>query len=422
LLLETRQHWFNNQPGTIRANGINITRADIQLHGGPSPEYNKCETCQSMEWASRVTQTNRWANHVCNLDNTTQDKCRSSCRKQGHMQWSHCHSNYWFALGCDPTLKAPRMAVFFHERSYNGFYEHGGSHVTINKRRCFAQAAQIDLHLTENFASVDWSKYDIALVHNRREMPKMEKPPVPVIMMCWDPWKGNPQAAINYLRPEYILSPSMKLWTRLMNMPGTKPRLYAAGQGNYFARPNMDKKCVDLVVLGALSSQHYRIRKEFNQQLESLSERYLRLHLHEPGHGHAKPDKPLSELNGFLNVYVNQIGRGKYAVFGPCCGEASNILAMKTYEVLGSGAIPILPEVEDMKQLGIEPFIHYIPFSEVFNNNARLSFFIDNYKDFKHIAVSAVKWHKENADRLLFDGFENVIREATKNRFAKRVY
>lgn len=338
------------------------------------------------------------------------------------MWWSQCHHNYWFALGCDPTLKAPKMAIFFHQRGYAEYFNHGGFHVTINKKRCFAQAAQHDIYLTENFDSVDWTKYDVALIHNRREMDVMKKPPIPVVMFGWDCWKGNPQAAINYVRPEYLISPSPQLWQNMMKMPGTKVRLYAASEGNYFTRPNTSPKSVDLVVLGALSSRFYKPRKELNAQLESLPKRYLRLHLHEPNHGMAKPDKPLSERNGFLNVYINQIGRGRYSVFGPCCGDAEPVMAMKTYECLGSGSVPILPEVSDFKYLGIEPFIHYIPFSEIQNDNKRLMFFLDHYGDYKHIAESAVKWHQENADRLLFDGFENVILEATRGNFEKRVY
>lgn len=94
---------------------------------------------------------------------------------------------------------------------------------------------------------------------------------------------------------------------------------------------------------------------------------------------------------------------------------------MKYYELLGSGAIPFLPECPDLARLGIEPGVHYIPLSEIEGDNERAVHYLDNYVHHHHIAVNAVAWHRENADSMLFDGFEKLIMEATGNRYPRRL-
>ena len=424
LMLKARQHWYNNEGGPFVVDGVNVTRRQMDVHGGPDPTHYRCETCQALEWTSRTTQTNRWHRHSCKNTGRLREEVIASCKRQGSEWWTHMHSCYWYGVAHDPTLNAPKMAVFYTtERGYREFWTRAGFHVNINKQRCFARACQVEPFLLSDMPRIDWKQYDLCLIHNRREVELYPRPTVPIILFCWDPWKGNPQAALNHYQPEHVISPSPQLWLDKMTMPKhTKVWLYAAGEGNYFTHPNLEptRKCVDLVVLGALSSQHYAPRKAFQRQLESLPGRFLTLHLHEPNHGMTLPEAPLSEYNGFLNVYVDQIGRGRYATFGPCGGEAATIMAMKTYEVLGSGAIPILPEVPDLARLGIEPGVHYIPFSEIRANNKRLAYLLGHYSDHRHIAQAAVKWHQEHADRLLFDGFENVVQAATGGKFPRR--
>ena len=93
----------------------------------------------------------------------------------------------------------------------------------------------------------------------------------------------------------------------------------------------------------------------------------------------------------------------------------------KYYEALGSGAIPIFPEVPDLKLLGIKPFEHYIPLSEVEGDNEKLAFYLDHYQEYKHIAESAVNWYRQNSDKMLFEGFEEVVRSITKYEYPKRL-
>ena len=43
-----------------------------------------------------------------------------------------------------------------------------------------------------------------------------------------------------------------------------------------------------------------------------------------------------------------------------------------------------------------------------------------DYDSYRYIAENAVKWHQENADRLLFDGFEDVVQAVTRGRYPRR--
>jgi hypothetical protein len=88
---------------------------------------------------------------------------------------------------------------------------------------------------------------------------------------------------------------------------------------------------------------------------------------------------------------------------------------------LGSGAIPIFPEVPDLKLLGVKPFEHYIPLSEIEDNPERLTYFLDHYNDFKYIAQNAVDWYKKVSDKMTFNDFENLIREITVFQFPQRL-
>jgi hypothetical protein len=120
----------------------------------------------------------------------------------------------------------------------------------------------------------------------------------------------------------------------------------------------------------------------------------------------------------YLNKWSEYLASAAYVTFGRM---KYPIMVSKYYEVLGSGAIPIFPEVPDLKLLGIKPFEHYIPLSEIEGNNERLKYFLDHYDDFKYIAKNAVNWYKRVSDKMIFEDFENLIREITNYRYPKRI-
>jgi len=123
----------------------------------------------------------------------------------------------------------------------------------------------------------------------------------------------------------------------------------------------------------------------------------------------------------YLNKWSEFLSSARYVVFGHMAGITKEYMPIKVYESLGSGAIPILPEVKDFGLLGIKPMVHYIPLSQIWKNNARLGELLNNYDKYKYIAENAVRWHGENMDRMLFDDFEDVVYEVTGKRYPKRL-
>jgi len=71
--------------------------------------------------------------------------------------------------------------------------------------------------------------------------------------------------------------------------------------------------------------------------------------------------------------------------------------------------------------LGIQPNEHYIPLSEIWRNNTRLEQLLSHPDDYAHIAKNAVAWCEENAEKMQFDGFEDLVREVTGKRYPKRL-
>ena len=133
----------------------------------------------------------------------------------------------------------------------------------------------------------------------------------------------------------------------------------------------------------------------------------------EPG-----PDGPVR----YLNQWSSYLGSARYVIFGRLeKGVYEQCVLGKYYETLGSGAIPIFPEVPYLKALGILPFEHYIPLAEVEGKNERLSHLLDHYEDYRYIARNAVAWCEANIDRMLFDDFETMIHDLTGRRFPKRL-
>ncbi len=429
LLRDARRWWFNNNPDPLPIPLVPDGQAFMQLprsmvatHGGPDPTFNSCPTCQVAEWVSRLLQMDRFVDHRC----PSAEDCRALCSRQGKEEWTHLQQNFWFARGVDEGLNAPRCALFFQTRSYNGWWTPGGSHVTINKRRNFGRACQVDVyHLTPE-VTVDWERYDFAFIHNRRQVPLIERPPVPVVMYGHDMWKGNPQETLDHYRPEILLTPFPSLWKKEMRIPaGTEVRLYAISASQFFTRPNPDpaRKSLDLLCIGALSNDRfYRPRKQLHAQILNLPPRYAVGHSHQAQHGFARADEPLDgRKNTFLNKYSETLGRARFVIFAGCSDKAAPMMLIKYYEVLGSGAVPVMPPVGDLALLGVEAGVHYVDVGKVTGDNHALARMLDRYEDYRPIAERAAEWHREQADRLLFGGFEEVVREVTGHEYPARL-
>jgi len=127
------------------------------------------------------------------------------------------------------------------------------------------------------------------------------------------------------------------------------------------------------------------------------------------------------ETVNYLNKWSEFLSSARYVTFGGNWGVCAEYVSNKVYEALGSGAVPILPEVGDFKVLGIEPMVHYIPVSQIWKNNARLEELLNNYDEYKYIAENAVQWYEKNVDRMLFTDFEDMIHELLGRRYPKRL-
>lgn len=422
LVEEVRKFWYSNIVGNFNLDGEKISRRDIFVYGGPNPKFT-CLICQKSEWLSRVRQKNLFISHSCNQLKEVQELCS----RQGDELWTNFHQNFNFSISCETDLPAPKALCIIH-REKEMFFNPRCEILTSVLRRQLAYTSQIDI--VERPIDINWSDYDFLFIVNDGNIPKFSRPNIPIIMYGHDWWpiddKGR-QWAIDWLRPDIFLTPYPTQWQENFKMPlQTKVDFDPLFDSLFFARPNLGKKELDLLVIGATTSVSvYQPRIDLDKQISSMSLRYKIEFSHSAGDGNtfrqggtlrqdARSGKPIR----LLNKWSEYIGSSRYVIFGRM---KYPVLTMKHYETLGSGAIPIFPEVPDLKYLGVRPFNHYIPLSEIENNNQKLTYFLDNYEKYRYIAENAVNWYKENSDKMIFNDFEKTIREATHYKYPKRL-
>ncbi len=429
LVKKMRKFWYSNIPGDFNLDGEKISRKDIFTYGGPDPKFT-CPICQKSEWLSRVKQKNLFVSHSC----SRAEECESLCRKQGNEFWTQFHQNFDFSVGCDFNLPAPKCLYAYYK--YLGHYEEhffnsGCDIVLLTLRRRLAYNCQVEP--IENFNNVSWSDYDFLFITNTGYNPKFPRPNIPIILSAHDFWLENKnfQFMINWLKPDILLTPYPAQWRENFKLPArTKVVFYPSFDSLFFARPNLsDNKKFDLLVIGAMTdSIFYRPRLNLDKQICQLAKFYNIEFSHSAGAGNVyrkgsvcRKDARTGLPIRFLNKWSEYLGSAKYVIFGRVGDPAKQFLFIKYYEIFGSGAIPIFPEVPDLKLLGVKPFEHYIPLSEVEGNNKKLAYYLDNYEKFKYIAENALKWYKEKSDKMLFNDFEDMIREITNYKYPKRL-
>lgn len=426
LLRDARQFWYNNDIELV-VRGQLISRAGMHLYGGPDPAFNKCPICQQSEWLSRLMQTNKFKSHSCK----TAGDCQLLCSVQGNKKWRNVHQNFHFAVGIDPNLAAPRALCVFSKGRPRMWQRYWGAYcdywAAVLKRQ-LAYACQIDV--VKNVDGVDWHKYDLMFYQNSEGLPQFSKPPIPQIMYGHDMWRGPLQANLDRLQPDILLTPYPTAWQRNFTIPAeTRIEFYFMSPSTFFASPRLKerKKKWDLLVIGAIDSPIYGLRRKLVKQLKGLSGFNVKFNHYkgsyrnrEPGLGPTKFKNEDGETVRFLNAYSGFIGKAKFVIFGPCDSPADNMVLMKFYECLGSGAIPILPDEPDLKYLGVLPMQHYIPLSKVWKNNKKLGQILNHYSKYKYIAENTVQWYRRTEGRL-FAPFEEVVRKVTNYQYPKRV-
>ena len=418
-----RGFWYSNMTGDFDLDGEKISRQEIFKYGGPNSKF-KCAICQKQEWLSRIRQRNLFKPHSCSQT----EECESLCKKQGDELWTQFHQNFDFSLGCDASLSAPKCVFCVMPEAKERLLDPGCDILLLILRRRLAYSCQVDI--ATNPHKIKWSDYDFAFISNLRALPKFSRPKLPIIMYGHDFWpleEKKFQKAIDWLRPDIFLTPYPSAWKEYFKFPSKTEFAFSSFFDSlFFARPNLNKKKdKDLLVIGALTSAVYGPRLVLRKQIEELKGRYRIEFSQLAGDTSVYSKGPLLRKDNrtqldikFLNKWSEYLGSANYVIFGRM---QFPILVSKYYEVLGSGAVPIFPEVDDLKYLGLKAYEHYIPLSEVEGNNQKLSYFLENYEKFSYISENAAKWYRENSNKFIFDEFEEIIRKITNYKFQKRL-
>lgn len=419
LILSVREFWFNNCQGTYDLCGYPVSRNAIQLYGGPNPEFNACERCQHLEWKSRLVQQDLFVPHQC----STASLCKTYCERQGQDEWTHFHQNFWYAAFVDSKLNAAKCVLLQSEKDCKFFWSHHCDQATHVFLRQFAQICQVDTVPLKS--KIDVSQYDFAFIVNSgiRDFPPRYD--LPILMYGHDLWKrrSGRQRMLDYWKPDYFWTPFLSSWKAHYNISKNTELVFRPVPASmFFTRSNLDdtKKKYDLLCIGATGNPIYQPRIELSKQLAPLQKQFRVLFHHQAGASRSR--RFYSNRRGpYANAWSEFLGSARYIAFAGISEEPQPVF-FKYYEVLGSGAIPIMPNVPDLKLLGVEPWVHFIPLSSVWKNNAQMHFYLDHYDEYKYIAENAVAWHQENADKLLFDGIEDLVQEITKGKYPRRLY
>ncbi len=431
LVARARRFWFDNERGVLEVAGHAVTRRDIYEYGGPNPHLVH-PVSQRMEWLSRIAQRNLYEPH----ESPQSEECRVLCERQGDEQWTHQHQNFDFAVGCDPGLRAPRCLCILPSHgsecwvnTYDLFQRPRCDQWMLVLKRRLARSCQIDV--VDHPAGTDWSRYDLVFVPNTGRNVRFGRPDVPVVLYGHDMWPEDAgyQWVIDWLEPDILLVTSPSPWRENFRLSQRTRIVFSPfAPSLFFTRSNPDpaRKELDLLVIGRTRWSVYAPRVALTDQIRPLAGRYRIEFSHHTGARrfsidggtlHEGADGPVR----FLNRWSEYLGSARYVVFGRHASRVHRFVLGKHYEALASGAVPIFPEVPDLELLGVRPFEHYIPLSEVEGDNERLAFFLDRYNEFHYIARNAVDWSAANMDRMLFDGFEATVHELTGGCYPRRL-
>jgi len=259
------------------------------------------------------------------------------------------------------------------------------------------------IDLIENPDKEDWSKYNFAFMYNTGSNRRFKPLNVPKILFCHDFWPPKPyQWVIDWYQPDIILTTYPTQWKQYFKIPRhTKIVFYPMFSSMEFTRPNLGKKDIDLLVIGSTKGHAYKKRRELNKQIKKLKDYKIEF-----------SNLPANKAEKTHAGWSEYLGTAKYVIFGE---HKYPILLGKYYEALGSGAIPIFPEVPDLELLGLKAWEHYIPL-HIMEYTTHFELLLDNHETNKYISENAVNWYKENCDKMLFDDFKKMIEELCEKK------
>lgn len=433
LIQDVREFWYNNTPGPFFVGSYAISRQDVHTYGGPDPFYDNCVICQRTEWLSRIKQQDLHEEHKCP---TALDSC-GLCLVQGEELLTHYHQTFSYSCTCDPLLPAPKILCFFpvvdprYESAaslWKRYFAHTCDQWMINLRRGFAQAGQVTV--VSDLKNVDWSRFDVLFLPIMGYGVPSSRPPIPIILYGHDLWGHNYQADIDALQPNVFLTPYPEPWQSNYSFSSeTKMVFYPQPASQFFTRPNTDftRKPIDLLVIGSTANPTlYSPRLALDNRLQSLTKKYNVVFSHQRGHlrgrhtGLTEFVDNEGETVRYLNKWSEYLGSAKYVTFGRFGIQNMQPLFMKYYECLGSGAVPVFPEVPDLTRLTVKPLCHYLPLDET-DPCAQFEYLLANYDQFSGIGRTASGWHRDNADSLLFAAIEDAVQYVTDSKYPRRL-
>jgi len=414
LMLRARAFWFNNEPGPFDGG---ITREQVFVYGGPNPEFNGCERCQMTEWSARTQQEALRVTHNC----ATSSRCQELCDKQGKDEWAHYHQNFLFAMGVDPALNAPKCLMIQPPKGYAFLTGHSCDQSTQVFLRQFARACQFDLAKQGDPARPDG--YDFVFFVNNGVPPVPAKPAgIPSIVYCHDLWKRKEerQVVLTAWQPDVLWTPFASSWEKHYQIPKlTKVVFRPIPASTFFTRENLTEKTLDLLVIGAAGDGIYSPRQKLTELILPLREEYaVKVH-NAAGARRSKWDGPNNGEMPYGPAWSRFLGTARFVAFAGIDDDPQPVF-FKFFEVLGSGAIPIMPEAPDLVRVGVRAWEHYIPIESV-QTLDDFRRYLNEPGGWYHIAHAATKWHRENADRLLFDGFEDLVQSVTDWKYPRRL-
>jgi len=425
LMQAARAWWFGDVPGDFPLNHGFVSREACYRHGGPSRLLDACEECQESEWLSRACGELLYVPHSC--DAGTSDLAHRRCLAQGDEAWCNLWQDFSFAEGADRALGAPSVLLLEPPKGLEFLRFQGCDVSTLNFLRQFGVSCTYDVR--GDAEDVDWRRYDLVFVVNGRTAYRGGKPPdgVPVVMYGHDCYKEAEryQALIDDWRPDHFWCPNMASWRAGFRFPErTRFWFRADGDGTFFSRPNLgpEGKEWDLLLVGyAKPAGCYAPRAELARAVHRDLSGEFRVRIEtDPGAQLVNWPGP-TEAPGIccLNAWSAHLGRARFAMFGETTYKP-NWVPRKAYELLGSGAVPIMPYSEDFAALGVTPWVHFIPLSWVTEAPCMRGVLRD-YEFHRAIAERAVAWHRNRLDKLMFDGFEELLLGALEGRYRRRV-
>jgi hypothetical protein len=129
---------------------------------------------------------------------------------------------------------------------------------------------------------------------------------------------------------------------------------------------------------------------------------------------------PVGGTTAALLAWSRLLGSARFAMFGETIYKPGWVMR-KDWETMASGAVPVIPDTPDKAELGILPWIHFIPLADVQGRDEALRGLAREHVALSLIAERAVAYSRGVMDELALGGFEEMLLGALEGRYRGRV-